>query len=254
MGRVSTWVLVAGIVALGLTAAVDALERGDDGARRVPRDDAAGERVAEPSSWRRAAAAELADHGIRGTLVWIDARCRTHAFRLPTLAKVEPSERRSCGPNGPRLLPPTGRRPGSAGWEDLGEGRPVLSGLALLRALGRNAAIVRDQAGRGSILAVFRRRRLVGAPPFAYGSLERLRVSPYRTYAAAAIGGRGLVIVDTEGRLQPDGLSGAHAVAWSPDETWTAMARRDAVYLFETGARAVSLIRLPIRAADLGWR
>ncbi|MDQ3866003.1 MAG: hypothetical protein M3304_04140, partial [Actinomycetota bacterium] len=214
------------------------------------------------------------DHGIRGILVWIDARCRTHAFRLPTLDPVEPSERRSCGPNGPRLLPPTGRRTGSGGWEGLGEGRPVLSGPALLRALGRNAwrlarpvvteavwfdrrryaAIVRDQAGRGSIVAVFRRTRLVGAPPFAYRSLERLRVSPYRTYAAAAMGGRGLVIVDAEGRLQPDGLSGAHAVAWSPDETWTAMARRDAVYLFATGTRAVSLIRLPIHAADLAWR
>jgi hypothetical protein len=276
MGRVSTWILVAAVVGLGLAATVDALHRGDDGApQRARPEDAARERGAEPRAWRRAAADELAEHGIRGTLIWVDDACRVRAFRLPTLETVEAFRRRSCGPNGAGLLPRSlALRPGVREELGLREGRPVVSGAHLRRALGRNAwgleqpviteaawldrrryaAIVEDEAGGGEIVAVFRGRRLVGAPPFAYGNLARLRASPYGTYAAAVIEDGGLVIVDAEGGLRPDGLSGAHAIAWSPDETWTAVARRDAVYLFETGTRAVSLIRLPIQAADLAWR
>ena len=275
MGRVSTSILVAAMVVLGLAAAVDALQRGDDGApHRIQAEDAARARGAETPTWRRAAADELAEHRIRGTLVWVDPGCRVRALRLPTLDTVVPPRPRSCGPNGRGLLPPVAElRPGARPAPGFGEGRPVLSGPNLLRALRENAwrlrrpviteaawldrrryaALVEDEAADESIMAVFRGRRLVGAPPFAYGSLARLRASPYGTYAAAAIGGGGLVVVDGEGELRPDGLSGGRAIAWSPDETWTAIARPDAVYLFETGTRAVSLIRLPIRAADLAW-
>jgi hypothetical protein len=284
-------VLVAAVVALGLAAAVDALERGDDGAPHLrPRRPAAETAGDGAAAWRRTAAAELAEHGVRGTLVWLDPRCRVHALRLPGLEPVAAPARRRCSPAGERRLVPAVRVRFAAQAETAvrrGElvrlgacgGPPPCSRLLLsrrdvLRALGRNpwgftrpalaetawltastfAAIVRDGAGGGSLLAVFRGLRLVGAPPFAYGSLVRLRASPYGTYAAAAVRGRGMVIVDRGGELRPDGLSGAHAIAWSPDETWTAMAREDAVYLFQTGTRAVSLIRLPLVAADLDWR
>lgn len=116
------------------------------------------------------------------------------------------------------------------------------------------AAIVRDGEDGDDLLAVFRNGRLVGTTPSPYDALSDLRVSPRGTYVAARIGDRaGLVLLDRAGDFVALGLRG-HAVTWSPDELWTAVAATDAIFVFETGRRANRFARIPIVARDLFWR
>jgi hypothetical protein len=130
---------------------------------------------------------------------------------------------------------------------------PVLREVAWLTN-ATYAAIVRDRATRQHAIAVMRGRSLVTSPPFGYDLLTDLRASPRGTYVAALINRRALVFLDDRGNYQATGLRSAHAVAWSPDEAWTAAATDEAIYLYETETRAVELIRLPIVAADLVWQ
>jgi hypothetical protein len=44
-----------------------------------------------------------------------------------------------------------------------------------------------------------------------------------------------------------------HAIAWSPDERWTAVATRASVYVFRTEETDGTLIRIPITVRDLAW-
>ena len=321
MGRLSTWILVAAVVALGLAATVDALQRGDDGARP----DALTEEApapAEADAWKPAARDALREESISGVLVWADERCRVRALDLSTLAASDVG--RGCRVSGSgggeeqssrdgrlattcrggrgrvhRLLPSgpqvVGEFPGcSPAWRPNGTltfvhrgelarhgrcgargcVRTVVSRADLAGAFGGPpwsirrprlvevawmtegtfAGTVRDPDRGQDLLAVFRGRTVVGGPSFAYGELRRLHASPYGRLAAATADESHVIIVDEEGNLQPNGLTAAHAVTWSPDETWTAMAVNDAVYIFETGTRAIRLIRLPIAAVDLSWR
>ena len=118
----------------------------------------------------------------------------------------------------------------------------------------RVALIVGDRVTGEDALAVFAGRRLVGGPPFPYEELARLRPSPRGTYVAARVEEPGgIVIVDRRGELVSFPFRGARAVAWSPDEVWTAAATRDSVYIFATGERPSRFARLPIAARDLAW-
>ena len=116
------------------------------------------------------------------------------------------------------------------------------------------AALVRDSERREDVIGIFRSRRLVSAPAFSYRALSDLRVSPYGNYVAARVEDDGLVVLDERGRFQTTGLRSAYAVTWSPDETWTAMATADGVFVFKTGERPAGLIHLDIQASDLVWR
>jgi hypothetical protein len=131
--------------------------------------------------------------------------------------------------------------------------RPFVREVAWLRR-GAFAVLVRDAVQNLDVIAVFRRGRLVEAPPFAYGRLSALRASPYGSYVAARVGESGLILLDSRGRFEATGLRSGRAVTWSPDETWTAMATEDGVFVFETGERALQLIRIPVRAVDVAWR
>ena len=131
--------------------------------------------------------------------------------------------------------------------------RPAVREVAWLRG-GAFAVLVRDAVQKLDVIAVFRGRRLVEAPPFAYGRLSTLRASPHGNYVAARVGATGLILLDDEGRFESTGLRSGRAVTWSPDETWTAMATEDGVFVFETGERALQLIHVPVRAVDIAWR
>lgn len=119
-------------------------------------------------------------------------------------------------------------------------------------------AVVVSDPGRedDDVLALFRGRRLVGAPPFPYERLSGLRVSPRGSFVAARVGlpAGGLVVLDRRAELVAIPFRIARAIAWSYDETWTAVASPDSIYVWETGERAVRFISLPIRARDLIWR
>jgi hypothetical protein len=115
------------------------------------------------------------------------------------------------------------------------------------------AAVVRDGGGEGDVLAIFDGRRLVGTSPSPYQRLLRLRVSPRATYVAARVGDpAGLVVLDRHGEMAPLGLRG-HAVTWSRDETFTAVAADDGIYVFETAGRPNRFARIPVVALDLAW-
>ena len=118
----------------------------------------------------------------------------------------------------------------------------------------RLAAIVADEDGGEEVLALFRGRRLLAAPPSPYDDLSALRTSPFRTYIAARVGKRGLVALDERGEFLSLGLRAAHAIAWSPDERWTAVATSDGVFVVPAGERPNRFILLPLAAADVFWR
>jgi hypothetical protein len=131
---------------------------------------------------------------------------------------------------------------------------PVVREVAWLRN-DLAAVVARDRAVSDHVVALFRGSRLVGAPNSPYPPLSDLRVSPFGRFVAARIGGGpGMLMLDETGDLVSVGIRTARAVAWSPDEAWTALATSDGVFVFQTGERAISLIRLPIAARDLVWR
>ena len=116
------------------------------------------------------------------------------------------------------------------------------------------AGILVDRRRGERVIALFRRGRFVAAPPSPYDELSHLRASPFGKYVAARLGRGGLVVLDDEGRYLSLGFRAARAIAWSPDETWTAVATSDGVYVFPTGERPIGLVRLPFRAFDLFWQ
>jgi hypothetical protein len=117
----------------------------------------------------------------------------------------------------------------------------------------RVALVVRDGAQNLDTLAVFRGRKLLGAPPFLYESLSDLRTSPRGGHASALLNGRALVLVDGNGEYEPLSFRGATGIAWSPDERWTATTSPDGIFIFGTGTRGVASIFVPARAGDLVW-
>jgi hypothetical protein len=118
----------------------------------------------------------------------------------------------------------------------------------------RLAAVVRDGDGGDDLLALFREGRVVGTTPSPYSALSGLRASPRGSYVAARIGdASALVLLDREGEFVPTPLRG-HAITWSQDELWTAVAAREAIYVFATEGRANRFARIPIAARDVFWR
>jgi hypothetical protein len=119
----------------------------------------------------------------------------------------------------------------------------------------RVAVIVSDAATGEDALAVFEGGRLIGGPPSPYLLLSRLRPSPRGSYVVAQVGEPGgAVVIDRNGEFFALPFRGARAVAWSPDEVWTAAATSNAIYVWETMERPSRFARLPIVARDVAWR
>ena len=131
-------------------------------------------------------------------------------------------------------------------------GNPTIREAAWL-ANDRVALVVHDGAQNLDTLAVFRGRKLLGAPPFLYESLADLRTSPRGGHASALLNGRTVVLVDGNGEYAPlSGFRSATGIAWSPDERWTAIASPDGVFIFGTGSRGGAVF-VPVPANDLVW-
>jgi hypothetical protein len=114
--------------------------------------------------------------------------------------------------------------------------------------------------GPVAVLAVYEGARLVRATQYA-GAFD-LRMSPQRSFVGVVETGRRVTIVSRSG-TQVLGAAdlpspSAHAVAWSPDERWVAVASRWSVYLLRMADLAADrqprIIRLPLVARDLAWR
>ena len=120
------------------------------------------------------------------------------------------------------------------------------------------AAVVVSDPGRGldDVIALFRGRRLVAAPPFPYERLSGLRVSPRGSYVAARIGTppTGVLVLNRRGALRPIPFRIARAIAWSRDERWAAAATASGIYVWQTRGRGSRFVQVPVEARDVVWR
>jgi hypothetical protein len=86
--------------------------------------------------------------------------------------------------------------------------------------------------------------------------LSDLAASPRGSYLAVSTASSpGLALFDRDGNaIALPALREPHAIAWSPGETWTAVATLASIYVFRAGRPDPDVRRLPIAAADLAWR
>ena len=83
-----------------------------------------------------------------------------------------------------------------------------------------------------------------------------IRPSPQGRYYAILQGEpRSVRVFTRDGRtVEPtEGTPRAWAVAWSPDERWTALAASDGVWVFPSERPRGPVIRIPLDAHDLAW-
>jgi hypothetical protein len=273
MRRLAPGVLIAGLVALIVAATVDGL-RGTE-TPPAPRPTAA----VLPDAWVEAAAA-LRAAGARGTLTWSDRRCRLHALRLPGLEPVSAPGYTACEPHIP--TGGLGLRDGAVVWSGLGfqTARVVLSPRDLSAAVQRDpqtAALALAGAGRyeatqlvalgdgrfGVVLvhkrfpwerpfAVFEGTRLVRLRVGLVGQDDVVRPSPAGTYFALVRPREVQIFATDGGAVDLPSATLPHAVAWSPDDRWTALATRYSVYVFPS-RRSDETIRIPLPVRDLDW-
>jgi hypothetical protein len=203
------------------------------------------------------------------------ARCRTGWIELGELGGPTFARGRGCGPawrpDGvltavrkgevvslfpPDVLLSSGdltRALRRAGWPGQ---RFSVREIAWLRG-SRLAAIVRAEDPEvGDLLVVFEGRRLVREPAFAYDGLHDLQASPRGRFASAEIETGGLAVVNRLGRPVLAGflLGVGHAITWSPDERWAAVAAEDGIDFYRPGQPSRWPVVLPVVARDLVWR
>jgi hypothetical protein len=269
MRGLATALLAAGLLLLGLAAAIDAL-RGES------------ERTAEPARARElgGAVAALRAARARGTITYSDADCRLHAFRLPSLETAPAPRFARCKPQFPNHGLATWK--GDVVWSGLGfhTVQVVLSRRELgaivrddaqaaqlafggggrwqasqLVALGRDRyAVVLDhvRAPWERLLAVFEGSRLVDLRLGLVGPDDVVRPSSTGRYFAL-VRPQEVRVFETDGGEVPlPNASAPHAVAWSPDDRWTALATRYSVYVFPS-ERPTETIRIPLAVRDLDW-
>ncbi len=275
MRRTATWLLVGALAALGLAAAVDAL-RGE-GMRVVgaPSTTAVQDRAAESEE----AARQLREAGISGVLTYSDEDCRLHAVSLPTLEPAPAPSFEMCRPA--TSTGGLGVVAGDVVWAGLGYGavQVVLPQEELTRAIlglppaaggGFHAVqavqlddermlVLADSAGGPGerVVAAF------DGPDARFAHLSwqaddvrALRPSPQGRYYAIFRGEpRAVQVFTREGRaVEPaEGSPRSRAVAWSPDERWTALAANDGIWVFRSERPRGPVIRIPLDVQDLDW-
>jgi hypothetical protein len=264
--------VIVGVLGVALVAAVDTLSRGDgDAADR-------GESVLGTEE----AAAALQTAGVRGVITYSDQSCRLHSVRLPDLTSLPAPTIRSCEPHIP--TGGIGTWKGDVVWAGFGyrvvqvvlpqkvltkairqhpAGRLPLPGqpargyrAAQAVALGRGSYAVLVDAPRSSpLLAVFEGERLIFLlPPTWVGQRDRLRASPLGNYfAVLSMRPRTFRVFTKEGNLVPlPDVDNPKAIAWSPDERWTALANSSSLHIFASDEPR-DVINIPLAVRDLDW-
>jgi hypothetical protein len=261
MRRLATGVLVVGLLALGLAAAVDAL-RGD-ASRSAPPE--------ETMDVHTIAALRAA--GARGTLTFSDEECRLHAVRLPELTAAPAPGYTMCEPRTP--TGGIGTWEGDVVWAGLGfrTVQVVLPqeriDLAVSRWLGVGGrlglrpvqavslgpgryCVLAEDASQKDYLVFFGHRRVIAVSSLEDGE-HALRVSPAGAHIALLTQGGSVRVFTPEGAAEHlPAAASPHTVAWSPDDRWTALASREFVSVFPTD-RPEEAIRLPLAVRDLDW-
>jgi hypothetical protein len=262
MHRLGTGLVVAAVLGVGVAAAVDALPEKESPLR-------SGSTPLSPGLVQA-----LQKARVSGLVTYSDRGCRLHARRLPTLRVAKAPTIESCEPH--ISTAGIGTWKGDVVWSGLGYQtvQVVLSRRALGQAVrpalgfnsgqfrahqavvlgeGRYAVLAESDEREGErFLAIFEGKQLRF---ITVTEAEALRSSPQGAYVALFRVDDALVGVFRRGggRLPLPALSKAHAIAWSPDERWTAVATRESVHLFPTENPAGPIIRLPLAVRDLDW-
>ena len=96
-------------------------------------------------------------------------------------------------------------------------------------------------------------------PRWLVGDARAVRPSPQGGYYALLgeewLAGIGSPIFTRDGRQVggPEGIPRPHAIAWSPDERWTALATDESVYVYPTEEPERLVVRIPLPVRDLDW-
>jgi hypothetical protein len=277
MQRWLTLLVVVGLAALGLAAAVDAL-RGEEQVRQSgPRTPTIPGLADEPEQAIR----QLRDAGVTGVLTYADDDCRLHAVSLPELEAVRAPAFQMCRPA--TSTGGLGAVDGDVVWSGLGFGTvqvvvaeeelgpQVARGLGSIRpgedegfravqavALGeQRAAVLADSTygPRERVLVLLEGDRVVLVQPrWVIRDARFLRPSPNGTYFAAFTP-EGLLWFDRDADplAFPAAVRSPHAVTWSPDERWMALATAESVYVFRSDRPSERIIRIPLAVRDLDW-
>jgi hypothetical protein len=226
VGRLASFLAVAAVGAVAVAAGLDAFRGGEV---RVPGD-------------------------LQGELVYSDGSCHRHAIRLPDLARHD-FLTIGCGVF--TRQDNLGVRNGSVSWfaypvpggattllrrRDLPAGVSV-EAVAWLRDT-RFAAVLQPRRE----VTVWERGRQVAES--GRGAFTELRPSPAGGYFAA-LGGSRVAVFDRDGRLVWH--AAGHAIAWSPDERYAAVAGNERLAVVAAGTGR-TLAQLPIAARDVDWR
>jgi hypothetical protein len=272
VGRWGTWLVVAALAGLGLAATLDAFVGEEEPSSRSARPTST-----EPLLARQPelAVSQLREAGVSGLLTFSDEDCRLHAVSLPELEPVRAPSFESCEPHVPSGG--IGTLDGDVVWSGLGfqtvqvvlskelltseleRAREALGGYVARQAVsldGERVAVVAasvDVPGE-RIVALFRNGRFDRVAATFVREEEVIRPSPRGTqFAVLDPGEPGVTVFDTSGHVAPlPDVTRPHAVAWSPDDRWTALATRWSVFVFPT-TRPDEVVRIPLAVRDLDW-
>ena len=276
MRRIATWLLVGAVAALGVAAAVDAMR----GTER-PSLQRAGSVVPRLADQPELAIRQLREAGVRGVLTYSDEECKLHAVSLPDLRPVRAPSYEMCRPAmASRGL---GTVDGNVVWAGLGYGtfQVVLSKEELGRELTRllsspgrhpdlgfravQAVALDDErtvvladstyVPKDRVLVLLHRGRVVRAQPtWLIPGVRFLRPSPTGVYfASMGPDALGWFDRDADPLELPDSVQRPHAIAWSSDERWTALATAKSVYVFPSVRPDELIVRIPLAVNDFAW-
>jgi hypothetical protein len=274
--RIATWLLVGAVAALGVAAAVDAMR----GSEQVSPQRAAST-IPGLADQPELAVRQLREAGVSGVLTYSDEECKLHAVSLPELRAVRAPSFEMCRPAA--ASGSLGAVDGDVVWAGLGYGavQVVLSKEELGREVTRllappgrhpslgfravqaialddeRTAILADSTyvPRDRMLVLLDGERVVRVrEPWFVPGARFLRASPTGAYFAS-FGADGVAWFDRDADPVelPESVRRPHAVAWSPDERWTALATAGSVYVFPSGRPDELIVRIPLAVNDFAW-
>ena len=227
---------------------------------------------------------QLREVGVRGVLTYSDDDCRLHAVSLPALEPARAPSFEMCRPA--TSTGGIGAVDGQVVWAGLGYGavQVVLTRGELSRAIRDGLGISADaEAGFRAVQAVSLggdrvvvladstyepRERVVAGfdgarplfvqPRWWVGDARVIRPSPSGRYYALLgrnlAGDQGWLFTRNGHDVAiPESVPGVRAVAWSPDERWTALATSQSVYIYESDQPEGRVVRVPLEVGDLDW-
>ena len=108
---------------------------------------------------------------------------------------------------------------------------------------------------RERVLALLEGDRVVHVQPrWVIRGARFVRPSPNGAYFAAFTPeGASVVRQERRSLAFPAAVRSPRAVTWSPDDSWTALATTESVYVFRSDRPNERIVRIPLAVRDLDW-